>query len=1095
MAANESKASRNHIGAVMVVGGGISGIQAALDLAESGFYVYLVEKKPAIGGVMPMLDKTFPTNDCSMCTLAPKLVEVGRHLNIEILAPAEVADIYGDEGTYLVEVLQKARYIDPSRCIACGVCAEKCPEKVPDEFNQQLSSRKAAYVLYPQAVPLKYAIDKENCIYFLKGRCRDCENFCPAQAVDLSQADQVRMLQVGSVILAPGFQTFDARQKPEYGYGRYPNVLTSLEFERILSASGPFGGHLVRPSDLQEPKKIAWIQCVGSRDAARGRPYCSSVCCMYATKQAIIAQEHDARIQTTIFFLDLRAHGKGFESYYQQAKKHHKINYIRAMVSRVVQHPRTHNLFVTFIDASNRVQTQEFDLVVLSVGMGVTPEMAELAHKLGVTVSPHNFVATGSFTPVATSRPGIFACGSFTGPKDIPDSVVEGSAAAATAARVLAAVRGTLQKEITFPPEADVSADPPRVGVFICHCGQNIGGVVDVPSLVDRAQAIPDVGYVQDNMFTCSQDSQNQMVQMIKEHQLNRVVVAACSPTTHAPLFQTMLRNAGLNKYLFEMANIRNQCSWVHQAEPDKATDKCEDLIRMAVAKARMLEPLKYVSVPVNKRALVIGGGMTGMTSALALADQGFEVHLVERLGHLGGNARKLHSTWRDEPVQVMVDARVEGVEKHPRITIHLMAIVTEVSGSVGNYTSRLSTGVEIEHGIVIIAIGGEPLRPEGQYLYKQHPNVLLSLDLDQELARETDRVKQAQAVAFIQCVGSRIPERVYCSRVCCSHSVENAIRLKRLNSQMQVYILYRDMRTYGERELLYAKAREEGVLFFRYNVDDPPKVEAAGDKLILRFEDQDLLTPIELEADLLTLATAIIPHQNAPLADLYKVHLNAEGFFSEAHPKIRPVESTTAGIFMAGLCHYPKPLQESIAEALACASRASTILCRDTLELESITSRPVDENCDGCAFCVDACPFHAISLLGYMKDGSAKKTVEVNQVLCKGCGSCMATCPKNGIYVAGFALNQLEAQVDAALGSLLPLSRSNIAAADTTPLAREVAGKKFMWDGAAYLTKEDARQAMEAYRNDGYEVHMFLEEDKYRIYTRMLVTQAASAA
>jgi heterodisulfide reductase subunit A len=486
---------------------------------------------------------------------------------------------------------------------------------------------------------------------------------------------------------------------------------------------------------------------------------------------------------------------------------------------------------------------------------------------------------------------------------------------------------------------------------------------------------------------------------------------------------------------------------------------------------------------------------MTGMTSALALADQGFEVHLVERLGHLGGNARKLHSTWRDEQVQEMVDAAVEEVEKHPRITVHLMAMVSEVSGSVGNYKSRLSSGLEIEHGIVIIAIGAEPLRPEGEYLYKKHPNVLLSLDLDQELARKTTRVKQAQGVAFIQCVGSRIPERPYCNRVCCSHSVENAIRLKRMNPDLQVYILYRDMRTYGERELLYAKAREEGVFFFRYNVDDPPKVEAAGDRLILRFEDQDLLVPMELEVDLLTLASAIIPHQNAPLADLYKVHLNGEGFFAEAHPKIRPVESSTAGIYMAGLCHYPKPIQESIAEALACASRASTILCRDTLELESVTSRPIDENCDGCAFCIDACPFQAISLLAYMWDGNAKKTVEVNQVLCKGCGSCMATCPKQGIYVAGFSLEQLEAQVDAALGPLPPLSLPNPTVADTIALSREVAGKKFMWDGTAHLTRDDAQRAMETYKKDGYEVHMFLEEDRYLIYTRMLVTQAASAA
>ena len=1017
MAAKESRSKGGKIGAVMVVGGGIAGIQAALDLAESGFYVYLVEKKPAIGGVMPQLDKTFPTNDCSMCTLAPKLVEVARHLNIEIIAPAAVTGISGEVGNYQVEVVKKARYIDESRCIACGICAEKCPKKVPNEFNQGLNFRKAAYVLYPQAVPLKYAIDPEHCIYFLKGKCRACEKFCPSQAVDLSQTDQVLNLNVGSVILAPGFQILDPRLKPEYGYGRYPNVLTSLEFERILSATGPTQARIIRPSDGGEPVKIAWIQCVGSRDAAHGRGYCSSVCCMYATKQANIAQEHHHQIQPTIFFIDLRAHGKGFENYYQRAKTQHNVRYVRAMVSRVLQVPRSKNLELTYVDETNRVQTEEFDLVVLSVGLGINGENAALAQKLGVELSPHNFVQTSCFTPVATSRPGIFACGAFNGPKDIPDSVVEGSAAAASAARTLAAARGTRQQEKTFPPERDVSGEEPRVGVFICHCGLNIASVADIPSLVERARTLPQVEYVQDNLFSCSQDSQNQMVEMIKEHNLNRVVVAACSPTTHASMFQSMLREAGLNKYLFEMANIRNQCTWVHQDVPDKATDKCEDLIRMGVAKARMLEPLKYLTVPVNKRALVIGGGMAGMTSALALAEQGFEVHLVERLDHLGGNARRLHSTWRDEPVQAMVDALVEKVEKHPQITIHYWAMVTEVSGALGNYKSKLSTGQEIEHGIVIIAVGAEPLRPEGEYLYKKHPNVLLALDLDRELSRGTHRVQNAQGVAFIQCVGSRIPERPYCNRVCCSHSVENAIRLKKMNPEMEVYILYRDMRTYGERETIYTRAREHGVLFFRYAVDAPPQVDYAGDKIIIKLQDQDLQAPVELTVDLLTLSSAIVPHQNAPLADLYKVHLNAEGFFSEAHAKIKPVESSTAGIFMAGLCHYPKPIQESIAEALACASRAATILSRDTLELEAITSRPLDDNCDGCAFCVDACPFHAISLLEYMRDGNVKKTVEVNQVLCKGCGSCMATCPKKGIFVAGFTLEQLGAQVDAALG------------------------------------------------------------------------------
>ena len=625
---------------------------------------------------------------------------------------------------------------------------------------------------------------------------------------------------------------------------------------------------------------------------------------------------------------------------------------------------------------------------------------------------------TQCFQPVTTSRPGVFSCGFFNGPKDIPQTVMEGSAAAAAAAQLLAEARDTMVREKVFPPERDVAAEPPRVGVFVCHCGLNIGKVADVPAVVEYAETLPNVEYAQANLFTCSQDAQNQMGEMIQEHRLNRVVVASCSPTTHQATFQDMLRNAALNKYLFEMANIRNQCTWVHQNEPEAATQKCMDLVRMAVAKARLLEPLDYLSVPVNKTALVVGGGVSGMTAALDLADQGFAVHLAERQDRLGGNALKLHTTWRGGLVAPRLEDLIAKVTSHPNIAIHYKSIVTAVSGVVGNFQTTLSNDQVINHGIVILAIGAEPYRPEGQHLYGEHPNVLLSLDLDQELAAAGDRLKQAQAVAFIQCVGSRNAERPYCSKVCCSHSVECALKLKKLNPDLDVYILFRDMRTYGEREILYEAAREQGVTFIRYHLADPPVVAPGGDGSIeITVTDHILERPVKLSVDLLTLATAIIPHHNAPLAELYKIPLNAEGFFTEAHAKIKPVEATTEGIYLAGLAHYPKPLQESVAEAMAAASRAATVLSRDSLELESIISRVVDANCDGCAFCVDACPFHAITLVEYMFEGNLRKTVETNEILCKGCGSCMATCPKQGIYVAGFSLQQLEAQVDAALG------------------------------------------------------------------------------
>ncbi len=919
----------------------------------------------------------------------------------------------GEAGNFRAVLKNQPRYIIPEKCTACGDCQRVCPAKAVNDFNLGLDRREATYIQYPQAVPRAYAIDREVCL-----GCGLCEKVCLAGAVKYDDQLRLRDLDVGAVILAPGFEPFDPSQLTSYNYGKSPNILTSLEFERILSPSGPYKGHIMRPYDREEPQKIAWIHCVGMRGDREGlHPYCSNFCCMVALKQSIIAREHlGPELDMALFYMDMRTPRKDFEKYCVRIKDQ-GARLIRSRVHSVNPVGDSGDLEIRYVTEAGEVQEEIFNLVVLSVGGVMSPGNIELAKKLGVRLSHNRFMDTQCFQPVTTSRPGVFSCGFFNGPKDIPQSVMEGSAAAAAASRVLASVRGTLTQEKVFPPEKEVLDEPPRVGVFVCNCGLNIGGIVDVPEILEYAGTIPNVEYVQANLFTCSQDAQNLMMEKIHEHNLNRVVVAACSPSTHQPIFQDMLRNAGLNKYLFEMANIRNQCSWVHMKQPEAATEKCQDLIRMAVAKAQLLEPLEYIAVPVNKTALVVGGGVSGMTAALALADQGFAVHLAERKDRLGGNALKLHTTWRGGLVGPRLEDLIARVKNHPNITIHYRSIVVEVSGVVGNFKTTLSRNQVIEHGTVILAIGGEPHRPEGRYLYQQNPHVLLSLDLDQEIAEESERLQKAQAVAFIQCVGSRTPERPYCSKVCCSHSVESALKLKEMNPDMEVYILFRDMCTYGEREMFYEEARNQGVIFLRYHQAEPPRVAEADGRIKIAVNDLILERPVELYVDLLTLATAIIPHHNAPLAELYKIPLNAEGFFTEAHAKIRPVDASTEGIFLTGLCHYPKPLQESVAESLATAARATTILSQDSLQLESIISRVIDENCDGCAYCVDDCSFKAITLIEYMFEGKVKKTVEANAALCKGCGSCMATCPKKGIEVAGFTLDQLDAQVEAALG------------------------------------------------------------------------------
>jgi heterodisulfide reductase subunit A len=888
-----------------------------------------------------------------------------------------------------------------------------CPASAVNEYNAGLDRRAATYIQYPQAVPLAYAIDRETCL-----GCGLCEKVCLAGAINYGDLKRLRNLEVGAVILAPGYQVFDPSRLSTYLYGKSPNVVTSLELERILSPSGPYKGHVMRPLDREIPEKIAWIHCVGMRSEQEGaHPYCSNFCCMASLKQAVIAREHiGPHLDMALFYMDMRTPRKDFEKYCVRIKDQ-GARLIRSRVHTVDEVDGTGDLKIRYVTETGEMLEETFNLVVLSVGGVIPQHTIEMARKLGVRLGHNKFMDTQCFAPVTTSRPGIYSCGFFNGPKDIPQTVMEGSAAAAAVARSLASARGTLVGGKVYPPEKDVLLEEPRVGVFVCNCGRNIGGYADVPAIAEYTSTLPNVVYVQQNLFSCSQDAQSQMGEMIKEHNLNRVIVAACSPSTHQPIFQDMLRNAGLNKYLFEMANIRNQCTWVHMKDPDAATEKCQDLIHMAVAKARLLEPLDYITMPVNKTALVLGGGVTGMTAALNLADQGFEVHLAERKARLGGNALKLHTTWRGGYVGPRLQALIAQVINHPHITVHYRSVAEHVSGVVGNFRTTLSRNQVVDHGIVVIAIGGEPYRPLGQYLYGENPNVLLPLDLDQEIAEESDRLKQAQAAAFIQCVGSRIPERPYCSKVCCSHSVENALKLKEMNPDMDVYVLFRDMRTYGEREIFYEMARDQGVVFIRYHAADPPKVVENNGRIKITVKDHILQMPVEFSVDLLTLATAIIPHQNEPLAELYKIPLNVEGFFNEAHAKIKPVDAPTEGIYLAGLCHYPMPLQESVAEALANAARASTVLAKDSIELESTISQVIDENCDGCAFCVDTCSFQALTLIEYMYQEQVKKTVEVNEVACKGCGSCMATCPKQGIMVAGFTLDQLSAQVDAALG------------------------------------------------------------------------------
>ncbi len=1006
-----SAPSANNIGAVMVVGGGVAGIQASLDLANSGFYVYLVESKPAIGGGMAQLDKTFPTNDCSMCILSPKLVECGRHLNIEILAPAVLQGVTGEPGRFTAKVTQPARYIDMAKCIGCGVCAEKCPKKVPDEFNQGLGPRKAAYVLYPQAVPLKYAIDKANCIYFKKGgKCKACEKFCPAGAVDFSQTDQERNIEVGAVILATGFRAFNPTPCQTYHYAKFPNVVTSLEFERILSASGPFGGHLVCPSgDHKEPKKIAWLQCVGSRDV-KHHSYCSAVCCMYAIKEAVIAKEHAPYdLDTAIFFMDMRTYGKDFEQYYNRARDESGVRFIRSRIHSI-DPTGTDELQIRYADEAGNEQKEVFDMIVLSVGLEVSPEAKELAERLGLDLSPHQYAVTDPARPVATSRPGIYACGAGQSPKDIPSSVMEASAAAAAVSASLGEVRWTRTQSKEIPAAKEISPeDQPRIGVFVCNCGINIGGIVNVPALAEYAKTLPNVTYVEENLFTCSQDTQVSMAKVIEEHNLNRVVVAACTPITHEALFRETIIDAGLNKYLFEMANIRNQDSWVHMKEHDKATEKAKDLVRMAVARASLLKPLVEKPLTINQRALVIGGGVAGLTSALNLGDQGFETILLEKEPQLGGNARRIHKTIEGMDVQSYLDQLINRVQGHDKIQVLTGALVVGFSGYKGNFTTEVLVGPgmyerKIDHGITVVATGAHEYHPK-EFCYGEHDRVMTQLELGDFLHKASTEASKWNRVAMIQCVGSRNAENPNCSRICCQGAVKYALQLKDLNPEMDVVILYRDMRTYGLLEDYYREARDKGVLFSRFDPENLPEVKNDNGQLSITFVDHVLGRPLSMPVDAVVLSAGARATDTEELASLLKLPRNATGFFIEAHAKLRPVDFASEGIFLCGMAHSPKLISESIAQAMAAASRGGAFLADTHQTISGVTAHVSPDRCAACLVCVRTCPYGVPQI---NKDNVS----EINEALCQGCGTCASECPANVIQVAHFEDDQISAKI-----------------------------------------------------------------------------------
>ena len=925
--------------------------------------------------------------------------------------------VEGSAGDFNVTLIKKPRYIIEDKCTGCTTCVEYCPVKYPDQYNQDISKNKAVHVYFAQAIPLITYID-ESCLYLKEKKCRICEAVCKNNAIDFTQVPEKMDIKVGAIILSPGIEPFDPKVKEEYRYGKFANVVTSMDYERLLCSTGPYGGEILRASDMKHPHKVAWIQCVGSRRVTPGEnSYCSAVCCTYTQKQVILTKDHDAEAQCTIFHNDIRSYGKDFERYYERTEKLPGVRFIRSYTSIVKENPETKHVTVRYSTPDDGVKEEEFDMVVLSVGLNPPHDIKKIAEQFGIELEQHDFCKLDPINPMTTNRPGIFVSGGLQGPIDIPESVFSASGAGSQIGELLDYRRGNLSRERIYPPERDVSQEEPKIGVFVCHCGANIGRIVNVPDTVEYCKTLPHVVYAQEQLFSCATNSAREITDMIKEKGLNRVIVAACSPRTLEPLFRDTLREAGINQYYYEMANIREHNSWVHSKEKEEATIKAQDIIRMSVARAIQLEPLQEFDLPVNKAVLVVGGGIAGMTCALSIANQGHEVHLVEKGADLGGMARRIHSTLEGLDVQAYLLDLIKKVYEHRLIHVYHQAAITAATGYIGNFTTTVKSerGVaEIKHGAAIIAMGADLYTPS-EYLYGKDDKVMTHLELEEKIGRKDEKVINAQSLVMIQCVGCRNEDRNYCSRICCSESVKNALKLKELNPLMDIYILFRDMRTYGFKEDYYRDASNKDIKFIRYEPQDPPQVEATeeGGRPILRITTTDYILgkKIALDADFLALAAAVVPSAaTKEVAGLFKVTLSPDGFFKEAHVKLKPVEFAADGVYLCGLAHYPKFIQETINQAYGAAGRALTLLSHDIVTASGSVCEVNEGKCMGCGQCVSICTYGALE---FRETKQGKKAV-VNPVLCKGDGLCNAKCPTGAISLKHFNDEEIFSEIDA---------------------------------------------------------------------------------
>ena len=1003
---------RGDRGAVLVIGAGISGMQSALLLAEMGRKVFLLEQGPAIGGYFPLLDKTCPTNSCGVCFMSPSppafcpIYECHLHDRIELLPYSEVTGVEGKGGDFKVSIVRKPRFVDPGRCTLCEACIKVCPVEVEREFGGGLEKRKAIYLPFPQAIPHSLVIDPKTCI-----RCGECVSVCSPRAIDLEMKEKQEAIQVGAIVLGFGFEPFMAQKKGEYGFGRYENVMTSVQFERLLSTSGPTQGLPIRISDGKKIERIAFIQCVGSRDPSCGQDHCSTICCMYATKQAMIAKDRSPDLKITFFYMDIRPMGKDYERYYERAKAECGIEYKRCAISSIKELQQGKNLLITYVKEDGTFEEKQFDAVVLSLGFTPPKAIKELAGKMGVELNRQGFCQTKEFQPGQTSVSGIFVGGAFRGPRDIPEAAVEGSSAAAAVQSFLSSEPSAVSAK-EYPLEGAVGEEIPRVGVFICHCGEELKKSLSISELVEKSKGLREVVHVEEIGLACLPEDLDVIKRRIGEQNLNRIVIAGCSHRELRAPMEEMAKGMGFNPYLIEYANIREQCAFVHKDYPERATEKAMTLIRMEVERARRIQPIRKGKQKVEKKGLVLGGGTAGMTAALRLMEQGYEVYLIEKEKELGGNLRKSFYTLKGSDPQAFLYELIRQVTNTELIHLYLGAEVIGFEKRNGHYrtTIRYEDGERaLDHGALILATGGKEVSPKG-YLYGEDKGVMTQRQLEKLIQTGDEVLNNIRSVVMIQCVGSRDEEHPYCSRICCGHAVKNALKLKEKNPQTNVYVLYRDVRTYGFYESYYHEARGKGVVFVRYDLENRPEVTHRDGGLQVSLFDPAMNSRVSLTADRVVLSTGIEPNDNRELARIFDVDLNPDGFFMEANPKSAPLDSVDRGKFFCGLCHSPNYVEDVVSQGNAAAARAGALLAKEEVEEKANLAYVIKRLCCGCGLCITACPYEARVL--DEEEGNA----EVIGALCQGCGSCVVACRNAASQQRNFEKGLNMAVLDAAL-------------------------------------------------------------------------------